>query len=244
MGNFNEEKKRNSFEMKINHSLHHFTHTAVEVKEALAEGNCEKAIQCLMPPDQLVYNKRKSEIGFDFYAMWSYRFLFGIWALPPTFAQLQRLCQFIGDGLCLEIGAGRGAHTALLRAAGCRAIATDAEVCTGVAVSVHPDMEHFLYGEVQSMTASRALETYGAEADALLVVWSLQSPSASDLSHFKGSKAIVIGEYDGCTDAGALQPFCDGDVVDEKSEWRRVETWEHPHWDSNHDFCTLLEKVK
>ena len=113
---------------------------------------------------------------------------FGTWNYPTAHV-IAQLKTFIGDNECLEIGAGSGLWSMMLKDLGVNIVATDscAEIKTDTPV----------FTDIYKMNADCAVEHF-ANANVLLSVWprGFLKPA---LEKFKGTYFIFVGEIDGCT---------------------------------------------
>jgi hypothetical protein len=113
---------------------------------------------------------------------------FGVWNYPNKDV-INSLQKFIGDMKCLEIGAGSGLWSMMLRAIGVNIVATDS--CG----ELKPNTP--IFTEILKMTADDAVD-YFQDANVLMSVWP-RGFLYSALEKFKGEYFIFVGEIDGCT---------------------------------------------
>jgi hypothetical protein len=153
-------------------------------------------------------------------------YLYGIWTLPPTFPQLNKMREFIGRDSCLEITSERGLLASLLRCVGCIVVATsEHNYATESEIEwFQPMLKNFAYGPVECLSEMDALQKYGSRVEVLI----LSAQSLDSLRKYEGKKAIVIGEFD-------------YDVA-EYGPWVEVDCWPHPSWTSAYEQCKLLIK--
>lgn len=113
---------------------------------------------------------------------------FGVWNYPTEHVIVQ-LKAFIGDNECLEIGAGSGLWSMMLKDLGVNIVATDScdEIKTKTPV----------FTDIYKMDADCAVEHF-TNANVLLSVWP-RGFLKSALEKFKGEYFIFVGEIDGCT---------------------------------------------
>ena len=112
----------------------------------------------------------------------------------------------------------------------------------GLFISPEPSKQDigvgFSYVPIEKLDITQALEKYGAKSNVLMSCWGQYNISQNDLQHFTGTKAIIIGEQDGCTGCGHLQEICEA----EKEGWQYVKTIKIPIFNSLHDECYLYER--
>lgn len=193
-----------------------------KVKELLSEGKTETALSLLIPPisfgDKMFGEPDQYCLGLRF--DWINKFR--SWALPAKYEQLIELKKLIGNRTVLEIGAGSGLWSALLKSVGINIIATEPYG------GRYPDRQKtpIEYVQIDKLTGEQALEKYN-QVGTLFICWG-DSP-ISDLTQFNGDQIIIIGEgYNGCTCAGAAE-------VEDDENWELVATINIPKWSCMND---------
>lgn len=128
------------------------------------------------------------------YYRFEYSKIFG-WSIPSVSA-LEKIKEFVGTDTVLEIAAGRGFWSALLKSIGMNVIATS--IADGHYYSA-ADMEK-TWLDIELLDCVEAVNKY-SDANCLFISWG-NGQLYKSLREFKGNKLIVIGEgLDGCTDA-------------------------------------------
>ena len=134
----------------------------------------------------LTYNNLMYRVGFVK--------VFG-WSIPSR-SSLMELQQNVGNDTVLEIAAGKGLWSALMKSIGMKVITTS--ISDGHYYN-EEDMKK-TWTNVEMMDCVEAVKKY-TEANCLFLSWGSGQLHAT-LSSFTGNKLIIVGEdYDGCTDA-------------------------------------------
>jgi len=155
------------------------------------------------------------------------------WAVPSREA-VKRLKEFVGRGLVLEVGSGKGLWAKLLQEEGVSVTATD-DMSWTKSERFDPSSGQFL--EVLNMDAEVAVRSFPGH-EALLMVWPpYDDPMAEKaLNGFSGNKLILVGEdKSGCT---ANKMFFN-DLGDQWDDVGRVSL---PQWPGIHDMMTFWSR--
>lgn len=143
------------------------------------------------------------------------------WAVPSKEA-VQKIAEFIGKSGCLEVCAGSGLWSRLLKEEGVDIVATDDG----------SDVFEKSYAPVIKMSAQDAILHY-QDRSVLFVCWAYCSLEGIE-ARFKGDKIVYIGECrDGLT----------GCIPDDR-DWEEVESLEIPRWPPVHDYVALYRRRK
>lgn len=128
---------------------------------------------------------------------WTFRFhvasIFG-WSIPCKSA-LEEVKNFVKDDLVLEIAAGRGLWSALMRSVGINVI------CTSIIDGEYYNKEQMekTWTDIELLDCEKAVEKYRG-ANCLFLSWGSGNSLYKALDNFIGHYLIVIGELNGCTD--------------------------------------------
>lgn len=234
-----DEDGFNSF-MFGNHSRCVLPLTCHEAKDGLNRKEVDKTLS-------LIHRGIDHKLLYSLMTYWRVNYCaFGI---PPTLNQLDKLRQTIGSSMILEIGAGLGLWSAVLKAYDFNVKATDPHPerlrgrltgfmddtgsCSLISTSIpQPVSQDFRYTEVEEISSSQAIAKY-PDADVLLFVW---PEYAFDLEKFTGKYILVQGEnYDGCTHLS-----CEETLL---REWKVVEVYDTPRFMGINDILVLYERV-
>lgn len=173
-----------------------------------------------------VYNKLKSQACIE-----RPYFIENLsWAIPSKEA-IHKIKEFAGSKLILEICAGLGLWTGLLRLLGCDVIATD------TFTTHRTSREKALIDDIIPMDAVTSVITYNL-ASVLFLCWPgcYESYAADALEVFKGDKLIFIGEIKGgCT---ADDTFYD--MLEAK--WEEIGQLRILNWPSIHDIVIFYKR--
>lgn len=178
------------------------------------------------------YEKLKNEdLGkYEFMSRTHWIMMFKSWALPPTLDQLDEIYNLFKGMKILEVGAGNGLWSSILSARGLDVIATDDSSET---------KDECIYGNVEILDATRALEKYGDDVDVLFLCWCRGFITEKDLANFKGKYIMTIGEgRDGCTSNG-----CIDDLQKNHLEWTIMKEINIPHWIWIYDWLIIYERI-
>ncbi len=118
--------------------------------------------------------------------------LFG-WSVPSRTA-LKQIKEFVGSDLVLEIAAGRGLWSALMRSVNMNVITTS------IVDDIYYDEDDMqkIWSDIELLDCTEAVTKY-SDANCLFISWG-NGQLDKCLQGFKGNKIIVIGERGGCTD--------------------------------------------
>lgn len=159
-----------------------------------------------------------------------YRFgycaIFG-WSIPSETA-LEKINEFVGPDTVLEIAAGRGLWSALMKKTNMNVITTS------IADGHYFDKKQMekTWTDIELLDCVDAVTKYG-DANCLFISWGSGQLYRS-LRSYNGKKLVVIGEgIDGCTDAL--------DYVNE-FDFKLVSTIDIPCWDGIHDAVFLYSR--
>jgi len=142
------------------------------------------------------------------------------YAVPEEKA-IDELAKFISTDTCLEVGAGSGLWSYLLRSKGIKMIATDAQYS-----SFEMEKWEKYYINVEKLDGESAIKKY-ANCNVLMMCW-----SRIDFDkNFKGSKYIYIGENEGQSTCG---------IPDD--EWIIEKIVKIPTWDGIIDHIRLYRR--
>lgn len=206
------------------------------IKSLLENGSYSDAIEVL----------HKNTFNCDIFMRENWIIKFKSWALPPSLEQLEKIYKIVEGSTILEVGSGAGLWSAILKSRGLKVIATDSKCeplpdswinlfdTSPVTNNVNCRKE---YLDVEKLTASDALEKYGATSDVLLVCWGRNFISEADFRKFKGKYVISIGEPPGgCTNNGYV------DKLDHNESWEVFECVNIPKWDCIKDELVIYQK--
>jgi len=152
-------------------------------QDSLIESYKEKNIQ-----DLLNFHRR-----FRFVAEYS-------WAFPDK-KIIDYMKRFIGNDSAIEIGAGHGLWSRLLKDIGINIVATDPQLFPSNSISGYNISDiNKQWTNVEKMNHIESLNNF-PNANVLILIWpSYQETYANEsLNLFKGNKVIYIGEWKGCT---------------------------------------------
>lgn len=118
--------------------------------------------------------------------------LFG-WSVPSR-SSLKQIKEFVGSDLVLEIAAGRGLWSALMRSVNMNVIATS------IVDDIYYDEDDMqkIWSDIELLDCTEAVTKY-SDANCLFISWG-NGQLNKCLPIFKGNKIVVIGERGGCTD--------------------------------------------
>lgn len=151
------------------------------------------------------------------------------WAIPDR-KTILAIKAFANGGTILEINAGLGLWSRLLRDEGANVIATSPDARSNRALRWR-HFEHTEWTDVEPCDARRAVEVYGERCDVLLSIWPpYQSKFVEKaLVNFPGNRFVFVGEgRGGCTGG-------DGLFAELDANWTLVDTVEHPKWNHIND---------
>lgn len=198
------------------------------------EGEYESLIQYLQNKREYSREQAEKELGIipEHYRKDYFQGNYG-WSVP-TEESINKLKQFIGDDIVLEIGSGYGLWAKLLQDIEIKVIPT-----TRVSKEddFHVPRKDHSFTKVENLIHSDAIQKY-PQANVLMMSWPPYSdPMAYEaLTNFQGNKIIYIGEGSGgCTG-------CDNFHELLYREWQEVEDIQIdiPQWQGLHDRVELF----
>lgn len=217
----------------------HTRHSLKEIiNQPLEEDNYKKLYQQMLPP---------KERDFEEYYDCSWRILwieeFLSTSLMPTWDFLQYLKLIIGDDKVLEIGAGAGLYAALLKSLSINIQATDSYQTMRIITHYkEADGSLFTYTDVEEINAHEAIIKY--PSNVLLIIWSSNFPTLSDIENFKGNKVIIIGhvsrQIGGCFDPVCIKRSSREYTI--MKQWELKESFYLPSWFGSEEKLFYLER--
>lgn len=223
------------------HSGKIFPASPEQIKNLLNEGKWKDAITLLLPPDSLrrksvIYQKSNDTYSVVAREHWISKYR--SWALPPRVDQISEILEVLSHRNILEIAAGAGLWSAILKSSGMNIIATD-EMMKGQYMTrmVTP----FTYTNIETLSANDALLKYGSTHDILFVCWGSLSNidlNKENFQHFTGDTIMIVGEPGyGCTYQGYINEAI------ETSNWKLVLEVNIPIWRGVNDNLTIYRRV-
>lgn len=145
----------------------------------LNAGQTAEFLKLFREPLLYVKNKIMKEILINN----AYLEYYGIWGMLPDYESLMKIKEFINDQFTLDVGAGSGLYSLLLKSVGINIMATDPR----------KETYHTEYMKTEEYDSLQAIEKYN-NAQVLFISWPRGWPTTEDMQLFKGRKVIIIGE--------------------------------------------------
>lgn len=147
------------------------------------------------------------------------------WAVPDEIV-MEKLKQFCGERVVVEVGSGKGLWAKLMRAKGINVIATD----------LYVDPEAFTL--VEELDCVETVKRYSNPKHILMMVWPPQrySMSSDTLSNFREDTLIYVGEPQG------FSTGCDDFFEMLKAQWTLKAIWDIPQWPGVFDGLYIFQR--